>query len=487
MMSLNRNRTEQARVQHGVVSRSPFGLVLIHIVNNTWIEQPLHSGETLGDLCQVAIDRNLTHLWVLPETTIIADRPFFDAATGEWDLYDNWTFPPGRKTPPRRANLLATASGFRRSEKGGQARVSVIFPANAHKPWYWVRRVKSARQALLTILYLEMALDIPVTASASTAGMRLLEKIQLDYKHPEWIAAPELDWSTFPFRWRDTSTDIIWSRPLSEKELPKRYLHKIDKNGAYLRACAAEKFGVGAPIHMTECAEREKRPGVWRCTFDAVALPGLPPVWDDGPWIVTPILQALRKTGHHVTVHEGYVWNEAQSHEILKHWAEDLWAVRQGFRQGKYKDQVWKSAEVSRLAEDACKQIATATVGLTSYGKFDEETFKYRPDWKALIIGAVRATMFYNMLKLQQETGLTPIIVYMDALYVVSDEPETETALATLLDKPNSLGGYKVGWARPIEVTADVRALLYDPVVSLSQKLAALNKIAAEGEKHGIR
>lgn len=36
---------------------------------------------------------------------------------------------------------------------------------------------------------------------------------------------------------------LLWSRSLSFKNLKKRYLHKIDKSEAYLRACVTEKFG----------------------------------------------------------------------------------------------------------------------------------------------------------------------------------------------------------------------------------------------------
>lgn len=470
MRIARQGRQEQSL--HGLLSAG----ILFQVIENRWQEKaiPVETIASLEALCQLAVDEKLTHLWVLD--AVEADDAYYRAATPTWDLWANWTYPPGRMLPPGRVNLLASASGFRRTLTGGQRRISIIFPKHAHMPWRWIKRA-TAREALLTILYLERALDIPITASAPTAGIRLLEKMQHNGHHPEWLEIPNVDWDLLPFRFRDVALDLVAERPLLQEEYTASYLHKIDKNGAYLRACVAEMFGVGTPEHVETCLPEEKRPGIWRCSFDPVSIPGLPPVWDGGAWIVTPILQILRWTGHDVLVHEGYVWNE--SHGIFKRWAETLWDVRQGFRLGEYKKQTWKSAQVSAMAEDACKQIAVATIGLTSYRGFESETFKFRPDWKAQIVGSVRATMFHNLLKLQREQGITPIITYIDAIYIVSDEPDIKKAAASLLNRPASLGGFKPEWS--LLLTEEIRLSLVS-TLSIVEKLEVFNRIIKEGK-----
>lgn len=156
-------------------------------------------------------------------------------------------------------------------------------------------------------------------------------------------------------------------------------------------------FGVGTPELVNVCHPQEKRPGVWRCSFDPISLPGLPAVWSGGPWLVTPILQSLRSTGHDVHVYEGYVWNE--SHGIFKRRAETLWNVRQGFRLGSYKEQTWKSEQVRVLAEDASKQIATATIGLTSSSLLNKPDVLgcFKPEWSLPVTEELRLTLNSNL------------------------------------------------------------------------------------------
>jgi len=121
------------------------------------------------------------------------------------------------------------------------------------------------------------------------------------------------------------------------------------------------------------------------------------------------------------------------------------------------------------------KEVAVDTVGLTSYGGFDtaERTFKQRPDYKLQAVAGNRATIFYNMIKVQKEVGITPLMVYIDALYYLSPEPDASLAIPGMLDKKDSLGGYKnEGWTLPVD--QQVRAILTSDD-AISKKLQALN------------
>ncbi len=226
----------------------------------------------------------------------------------------------------------------------------------------------------------------------------------------------------------------------------------------------------------------KKAPGVWRVRVKEHVLGDLPPVvmWDRAEWVATPIVKLLQGIGHTIKIYDG--WKFESYHGTLKNWAEWLWRQRQAFR-----DDVeeWKSEVGRSYARIAVKEIAVATVGLTSYGGFEstERTFKQRPDYKLQAVAGTRATIFYNMIKVQKETGLTPVMVYLDALYYLSPEPDASFAIPGMLDKKDSLGGYKnEGWTLPVD--KQVLSILTSDE-AISKKLQVLNPMV-EAQKRQV-
>jgi len=250
-----------------------------------------------------------------------------------------------------------------------------------------------------------------------------------------------------------------------------KYLHKYDKNAAYLRACTNEMIGCGTPIHVEGSESWDKRaPGVWRVRVKEPVLKDLPPVlWDKATWVASPLIKVLKDTGHTIKLYEGWVYPEY--HEVLKEWAKLLWTQRLDFRDNK---ETWKHEICREYARSATKDIAVATIGLSSFSHFEEKTFKARPDWRCQAVAGTRALMFYNMLKVQEKTGRTPVMVKTDALYYMSNESDPAKAIP-LLDKVDSLGGYKNdGWS--LEVDQEVLSVLTseDGENTRLQKLNAL-------------
>jgi len=441
---------------------------LVTVKGGQWQLAPVQLSKSMLWLCEQALAHDLTHVWVMRDTGIVVTPEIYHDAMEKWSLRETWKYDPGKPLPEGRVNELVSVTGWRKPG-GGQKQINIIFPQNTK--WTFGRELDNPKQLYITLDYLEKALGVVIGASPSGVGMRLIEKV--NEKHPDWLAVPDINPAECHFT-REAAADIIWQRPLTETELHHDdilYLHKYDKNSAYLRACASEMFGIGTPVHCGAEGYDKKAPGVWRIRVKEHVLGDLPPImWDRAEWVATPVVKLLQSTGHTIKIYDG--WKFEQYHGTLKNWSEWLWRQRQAFR-----DDVeeWKS-EVGRFyARIAVKEIAVATVGLTSYGGFDstEKTFKQRPDYKLQAVAGTRATIFYNMIKVQKETGLTPVMVYLDALYYLSPEPDASLAIPGMLDKKDSLGGYKnEGWTLPVDT--QVLALLTSDE-AISKKLQVLN------------
>ena len=450
--------------KHGVLTKNG----LLTIKGCQW--QPTRfqvSSPSLDFLYEMAQAHELSHLWIMHDCNVLPERHYFEVGCEKWNLVATWKDLKELNIPGH-VNELVSCTGWRKSERGDfQKARTITFPYNSK--WHFCKAPDlDAKRLLITIDYLQKALGVTVGASPGTVGMKLIERANSD--HPEWLAIPEIDLVACHFD-RYAAQDLIWSRPLHHDEMNMKYLHKYDKNAAYLRACTNEMIGCGTPIHVEGSESWDKRaPGVWRVRVKEPILKDLPPVlWDKATWVASPLIKVLKDTGHTIKLYEGWVFPEY--HEVLKDWAKLLWAQRLDFRDNK---ETWKHEVCREYARSATKDIAVATIGLSSFSHFEEKTFKARPDWRCQAVAGTRALMFYNMLKVQKDTGRTPIMVKTDALYYMSNEPDPAKAIP-LLDKTDSLGGYKNdGWS--LEVNQEVLSILTseDGENTRLQKLNAL-------------
>ncbi len=428
-----------------------------------WIErfgfekrQLSESCYTLRDLADVAISHHITHLWVqnvgYPEST----------SEGDYSIKIQ-----------HRNHHMAGATLWKR---GHGKPVSIIFPS--YTAWYgtpqrpgWLAQALCPEEILITLRYLESALNVTVGMSPGRVGWNYLKKI-----HPEWIEEiPGVNLKECHFT-SAAAPDIIWQRPMQSS---KRYLHKFDKNAAYPYAATKTDIGVGTPIYMpihlagTPANHYKGHPqavGVWRCTvidgpFDLGLMP-LPWNKKEG-WLVGPMIRLLRKAGYTVEIHEGWVFPER--HDVMSRWGNDLWAIRQEFDvPGHY-----KAAHCAQLAKAATKLIMNATIGLTAFRGYDEEDEMARPDIRCQIIATHRELTWHNIDKIRQLYGVTPLIVYMDALYYLADEEDGCQAFPELVKRSDKMGGYK--YEGRIEMTADV-VEMFARKMSEGERLEFLNK-----------
>jgi hypothetical protein len=452
-------------VHHGALTRSG----LLTLKGDQWDLTRFSPTKSLYWLCEQAQAHHLSHLWVMQDCEMLPDQAFFEAGCEKWNLVATWK-DLKELSIPGHVNELVAATGWRKTERGDfQKARTICFPYNSK--WHFCKDPQlGAKQLLITIDYLQRAFDVTVGASPGTVGMKLIEKV--NSHHPQWLQIPEIDLVKEAHFDRSSAQDLIWQRPLHHDEMHMKYLHKYDKNSAYLRACVNEMFGYGTPVHVEGATEFDKRaPGVWRVRVKEPVLQDLPPVmWDRASWVATPIVKLLRDTGHTIKIYEGWMFKEY--HGTLKKWAETLWTQRQDFRNNV---EAWKHPICREYARSATKDIAVATIGLSSFN-FAEKTFKARPDWRTQVVAGTRATMFYNMLKVQRETSRTPVLVYLDALYYLSNEPDPAKAIP-LLDKTDSLGGYKNdGWSLEVDQTVLNILTSDDPSNQRLQQLNALLK-----------
>ena len=425
---------------------------------------------TLHDLAEVAYKRYVTHLWVMPS------YGEFDAIKGMGE----WSF--STHTPKRRG--MATASAWKRGHKDKD--VELIFMQNTS--WWGTDKAKGwmqdadAHEVLIALHYLEKALGITIGGSPGRAGWNYLKTL-----HPEWVEeVPGVTLAQCHFD-KTIAFDIIWQRVLlSAERAGKKYIHKFDKGAAYPYAGTQTDVGVGTPLHIPfadvaamHAVHEKGHPqavGTWRCSikYDGSKYnPTMPPVWKEEKgtyagsegWLAGPIIRLLRSQGHEVTIHEGWVFPE--KHDVLVKWGKNLWNIRQGFDLP-----TWVNKKCAKLAKQATKQIMNTTIGLTMFKDFEDDDDMKRPDIREQVIARHRELTWHNIEKIRRMYGVTPVLVYMDAVYYVSSNPNGRAFLPELVKREGQFGGYR--WEGAIELTPDVMKML-DAKRGEAERLEFLN------------
>lgn len=420
----------------------------------------------LVTLAEMAYNLHISHVWVLPE---YGEFP-------RWENYDNWTF-----HYQERRGKVASVSIWQR---GHSRPVNVIFPQ--HTSWYgsekapgWLRD-ELPHNILITLHYLEEALGVPIGGSPGRAGWNYLKKL-----NPEWVEMlPAVDWKAMHFT-AAAATDIIWHRPLKQHESESPvvlYLHKFDKAAAYPYAASQTQFGKGIPRHV-EGVEAERAAehtaghpqeiGVWRVSaeYNLENVLDFPPrtgKYGQSVWVAGPIIRMWWKFGQTVHIHEGWVFPER--HGMLKKWAEELWQARRSFEYG----DGWINEECAYKAARAVKTIMNTTIGMTAFKHFEDDDEMRRPDIRLQTIARHRELTMHNIDNMWTHYQRTPVLVYMDALYYLSDKPNGRVAFPGLVRREGQFGGYR--WEGAIKVDWQVLDLLQS-TTNEAATLEALNKI----------
>lgn len=450
--------------QHAVLTQQ--GLLYIH--KDKWVCKGVPNPLTLCPMAELCLAHHISHLWIMngweyqPETD-----------TG-------WSF-----APHERSHHVAAISCWKRGHR--QKDVEIIFPE--YTSWHGTEKAPGwmygvdPHDLLITLRYLEQCLEVPIGMSPGRVGWNYLKKL-----HPEWVEEiPGVDLKECHFI-SAVAPDIIWQRSLLTHEGNLLYLHKFDENASYPYAATQTDIGVGTPAHVDHgrdmddfqtdrgTTRQSQAVGVWRVTAYVDPLPefrNMPQIWHKREgWLAGPIIRLLRKAGVRVTVHEGYVFPE--HHDVMVKWAKDLWIMRQVFNGAPGTEGMWKSEIGAKLAAKATKQLMNSTIGLTAFRKFDDDDEMKRPDIRAQIIARHTELTWHRINKIRQTYGVTPVLVYMDALYYLSNEPDGRKAFPELVKREGEMGGYK--WEGRVSMDAGARAILSSKMGE-AEKLEHLNKI----------
>jgi hypothetical protein len=434
----------------------------------------------LGDLARQALAANVSHVWALPGTQLsqTVDKNFILGAGKEWDVFASYS--RLEEDRPMFARI------WRKNTSGREGRtIYVGFPEWGTWPW----KCPDVVSLLATLTYTESALGLPVVWSSGHMALDLLKALNLE-KRASWLSPLTTDLRTLPTNDGRTlpvkkcARDLTWKRTLTPRDKKKKWVHKYDKNSMYLAAATGLLVGEGDPEHVEGNAFDERLPGIWRIRaeradtlYDGVQLPSPTRM----EWLTTAMATCAMKMGYQVEMLEGYQWNKpGMYHRTLESWANTLWAARQSLKFGSPTFDPAFKHQLGR--ENAYNTIgAIAHVGV---GKLADESTSgglYRPDMWALVVGRACANIFYNIESIRKTAGLTPVLVYTDSLWYVSDDPDPETAVPGIIDKQNKLGGYKVVYEQPLAMSkAVVDAFAKTP--SPTKLVRTLNGLAGEDD-----
>lgn len=416
-------------IRHAVLHTCWDRSQLLWIDGNTFhheeLPDPLYQ---LNDLAEAARQYHITHVWVMP-----AYGEFFRA-----ENHDEWSY-----KITERNHHMAAASVWKR---GWGKNVNIIFPQ--HTAWGW--NDIGPHDLLITIRYLQQALGVTIGASPGRVGWTYLKKL-----HPQWVETiPQFDWKAAHFT-SAAAPDIIWQRALTTTERENGvFVHKFDESAAYPYAASQTDMGVGTPVYLhAEMAGRAavhekghpQSVGVWRCTLHSFPLNadnGMPPIWKKTTgWLAGPMIRLLSKIGYTVEIHEAYVFPDR--HDLLVKWANSLWLIRQGFILAA--GGTWKNEKCAKLAAKATKTVMNATIGMTAFRKFDEEKDDEmkRPDIRLQAIARHVELKWHRIEKIRTLYGITPVLIYMDALYYISSESDGRKLFPELMKREGQFGGYR--------------------------------------------
>jgi hypothetical protein len=277
-----------------------------------------------------------------------------------------------------------------------------------------------------------------------------------------------------PLPMMECARELIWRRPLTRVEQQQRYLHNYRHFSYDLEACLGIRLGTGpGQYSSTGRACDDLRPGIWRVKveragslFDGKQLPSCL----DGEWMSTPQVKCCRDLGYHVQVQEGYYWSQAQA--LLSRWASTLWQAAERLHTHTLR---YRHAQARANASHTIARLARLGVSLLA----QEQTAGgwARPEWWVQVRGRSQALLFEYLASLVRK-GSMPVLVSRDALWVVSNDPNPQTAVPDLVTAQR-WRGYTIGYETPLSLTREVRDA-FRTVEDAGQLVTVLDTLAAE-------
>lgn len=420
---------------------------------------------TCEGFLDIALDNGLSHVWIMPDVAVCPLAGTVEDGR-EKLVTDTHDILLNRKKVGTK--LIGSLVG--RGRKPHTDNVRVIFVSETA----WAQDLQGLQEAIKEV---EGSLGIEMQASATTVGLRYLEKIDKRYHARYFEKIEKIDWETARTDFKAAAHSLMWHRQPHLQERSCRYLVAYDKRSAYPRAAKEESFGIGQPEFQEKPTFNHLLPGIWHCNVSGLneidsRLPSpLWKSWENPGWLATGIVKLLLKLGATVKIDQSITWPTYAP--VFDRWAGSLWDLRQ------------KSSH-----PEAIKPILNNTLGFTLNGDSQDDS-TFRPDWHMTIVASTRAALIYNAMTVAKESGMYPIGAYIDALYFCSDTP---TIPGYLEKHADSLGGYAHKWTLDLQQTVGearngVRTVdqlvvgasvldLLDSKMSWAYQLQILNRLA---------
>jgi len=372
------------------------------------------SATHISQLWDMTRSLGITHLWVMPGS--ILDKAGSSALTPV-EGFEMWQASNMDGTP-----FDEPQSGMMR-KKGVE--LIVCYPHRGGFSWV----VDKPLDILATVDYLENELNVTVEWSPRRIGMNLFRSYHENRKHQEWIASREQPMDEMLFN--SAGRDVQFYKPMT-LDMVGKYLHQYDKNSAYLSAATGITSGCGDAVYIKGEPSGPTQQGIYHVEIVDTTWPDhLPPIIDTR-WVTADVMKYARRNGYTLLVTECYVFTEA--HTILGKWAQRIWDARVTFKTGCYPYEQGREN-----AYHTMKQIALVSLG--SFAMQKKHSLSHH-NWWAEVVGLARVRILANIAKYEAH-GCSLQFVKTDALYYVSSESNPEEAVNGILDRSESLGGYK--------------------------------------------
>lgn len=482
--------TQELKYSNGVLTDTH----LYMIREGTLVKKRLPAQErlNLATLLQICLESGLQALWILAGTNLSdwATQEYIEAGNA-WDVKNAQYTPDTEYEDGKKRCTYLKAWKRKEARTPGESGREVHLGYAEHNTAWGLYEVASPVLLLAILSYLEDTLGRPIQYKPNTLGKHLMQDLNKG-ERANWIRP--IDLSDFEMVRITKVVDVRWKRPLTEQEMQLlTHLIGADKNSQYPAGCTSVLLGSGQPEHVKRPVFDLKKPlaGVYNCRvsgtsdFNGIGLPhplqNLMYTEKNGEirgqfWTYT--VKLLLELGYSVEIEEADVW--AESHTILRPWAEHLWNARAVLDEKNplCNRERYKSKEARALAYQAVKPVLNTSLGLLDttlkFTSYEGATDLYRPDWYALIKDISRYHMFWRIRSFLKK-GSIPVGVHADCLYYLTATDDHARALPGMFDRETALGGYKRKYKKTITV-AQVAALFNDPRLDIQQINMTLNQ-----------
>lgn len=442
-----------------------------------------HGGiSSLEGLLAMSKRCGFTHVWAVAGS-LLADSfnlPEWKQVSAEWNMV----------APPTTSFLSA-----RQARETNEDMLYVGFPRpvfskrlgrtlQQYLSWPW-DGVEKPKVLLDTVINLEAALNLPLQWTPASMGLDFIRDVSA--RNWSWWQPMRTDLEEHyqisegvkTFLYDQVCPELHWKAGVI---FPKKYLHKIDKNSTHPAGCTGLALGEGEPIFVEpgpdiECSPSHPvfdglRPGFWECDvlvnksvrFDGRVLPS----FAGHRWLTTPMIMQLRKVGYAVLINQGVYWEKF--HQTLRAPMTRLWELRLEWRERR---------ELAIAAENAYQSIGGllhAIPGKLGDSDSRQTHFRRRDMW-AMIVSKSTSTIIYNMQEMEGKFGVRPVLIDVDAFWILSDEPDVQKVL------PGYLSAEKLGgWKHVYSLEWRDEFVTWFDTLSSGKIVTRLNGLAKEGK-----